>query len=506
MKMNKLIESIGLSSEEVKPYLLEEIEEFLNADNRETQLAEFHDILFSLKNLVYAHTGEHLDIDEKICEKKTEQRLKKYGTISKKKPKFSHVVISKIPIGVVHISFGNFKQPWTQFDPFKNGTEAEIAALTDNEFKKDNNYTNHLIVTFDNVDEIEYSFLTSSWNENEKNTLICRIPDFIYQRAKKNNYLDEVEALLSLQVYAALTELNILNEAIFHFHSWESAVSIKSQEFNDLLKGKDTLFSPYLTVTRLKKLLDNNKKHEATLNTTELDISSKYELELITFCDSTIVESDNDRSFYEDIGGNKIKKYSYSESKEFVIPNNGLINDELTFVSGGRPVFEKGFIELITEVPELVKFARSKNVRFHLKIFCKEYDRQTGELKKKEYLKELDRLIEKLNLKSYVAILDKVSINKLREEIKHSCGLIIPSLYDPYCLMPHYAIDVKRISFVSTYTGISESIDSKEYLFNPTEKGSLVKAMHLWYDSNNEFILRNNNRSYKHIYKDLDKD
>ena len=504
MNMKRLIESIGLTVEELKPFLFNEVDEFLNEHTKEEQIQEFHDIIFALKNIAYAHTGKHIEIDESIFENKIEDRLKKFGTISKKNPEFSHSCIDKVPIGVVHISFGNFKQPWTQFDPFKNGTEAEIAMLTDNEFKKDGNFTNHLIVTFDNVDEIKYSFLTSSWNENEKNTLICRIPDFIYQKAKDENHFNEIEKLLSLQAYAALTKLNILNKAIFHFHSWESAFSLKSKEFSNFLRNKYKIFSPYLTVTRLKKLLDNNRNFEATLSAEELEFSSKYELELIDFCDKIIVESEKDKQFYENLTNKRIQKYSYSESEVFVVPNNETINNELTFVSGGRPVFEKGFIELINELPEIVKFANTRNLKFHLKIFCKEYDRHTGDLKKKGYLKELENVIEKLKLNPFVSLLDKVSVNKLREEIKNSCGLIIPSLYDPYCLMPHYAIDVKRISFVSSYTGISENIESEEYIFNPLEKSSLLKSIKSWHDNKKDFVLRNKNKSYKYIYKELE--
>ena len=500
MNLKMLTECIGLTAEELKPFLIEEIDEFLASQNPENQIDEFHDIVFALKNIAYAHIGNHIEIDNTIYENKIENRLKVYGTISKKEPNFSHTGISKIPIGVVHFAFGTFKQPWSNFDPFKNGTEAEITMLTVNEFRKERKYTNHIIITFDDVDELEYSFLTSSWNKFEKNTILCRIPDFIYKKSKEKTNFNDVDNLLSLQVVAALKNLTLRKDCLFHFHSWESAIAINSKEFKELIKSKKKIFSPYLTVSRLNEFLKSNNQLENTLNKKELEMSSKYEIKLVDFCDKTVVESENDKIFYEIVGPGKVKKYSYLDSKEHIVSANKIINNRLAFIAGGRSVYEKGFFELIKEVPEIVVYAKKNNLRFSLKIFCKDYDRITHELKRPRYLKDLDELINKLNVSKYVSILDKVSINILKEEIKKSCGLIVPSLYDPYCLMPHYAIIENRVSFVSKYAGISESIKSKEYLFDPLKKGLLLNAIKKWIIEQKDFVLNNTNTNYKKLY------
>lgn len=500
MWIKKLIESVGLTSEEITPYLQSEIEEFLKSQNPKDQIEEFHDIIFALKNIAYAHTGIHIEIDDTIYENKIKNRLKDFGTISKKEPFFSHSGIYEMHVGLVHIAFGSFKQPWSNFDPLKYGTEAEIAMLTDIEFQKIKEYTNHLIITFDDVDKLEYSFLTSSWDTSEKNTVLCRIPDFIYKKAKADANFEDVENLLSFQVLAALKNLKLKKNCIFHFHSWESALAINSKDFRELTENKEKIFSPYLTVNRLKEFSKNNKSI-STLNNKELENSCKYELKLINFCNKTVVESDADKDFYKAIVGDKIKKYSFVDfNKHVVITKNNIANNNLEFISGGRPVYEKGFFELVKEVPMIVDYSKANKLKFHLKIFCKEYDRSTHNLQRQTYIKALEYLITDLDINKYVSVLDKVSINTLRKEIRDSCGLIVPSIYDPYCLMPHYALLENRVSFVSKYTGISESIESKEYIFDPLKEGSLLNSINKWITEKKDFVLNNKNTSYKNLY------
>lgn len=500
MNIKSVTESVGLSAKELRKYLIHEIDEFLAAETVEDQQAEFHDIIFALKNMAYAHTSNHLEIDSSIYKNKIKNRLKEYATISKKKPVFGHNSIMKVPIGVVHLAFGNFKQPWSHFDSFKNGTEAEIVMLTDNEFGRDSQYTNHLILTFDDVDELEYTFLASSWNQNEKNTVLCRIPDFIYREAKNKNNLSSVNHLLSLQVSAAIKQISLKNDAIFHFHSWESGLAIGSKEFGKIVKGKKKFFSPYLTVARLRDFLAENNRSESTLSKKEMDLASSFERELVNFCDLSIVESENDKQFYEKFGGD-VKKYSYSEGVSQIVRANAFPSEKLEFVTGGRPVYEKGFVQLLEELPEIIKYAKEHGLDFNLKVFCRDKDRVTSELKKPKYLRELEETINNLGIGEHVSILDKVSINNLRDEIRNSSGLIVPSLYDPYCLMPHYAIFENKISFVSKHTGISENIKSKDYVFDPKVKGSLLESIKKWAKNQGDFILENQNRSHKLLYK-----
>lgn len=500
LNINRLIESVGLTAEELKPYVLGELEEFMEAESYEDQFIEFHDILFALKNLAYVKTGKHVEIDESVYVNKIRGRIKEYSTLSKKSPIYNHNSIRKMPIGIVHLCIGNFKQPWSQFDPFKNGTEAEVAMLTDNEFCEKGRFTNSMIVTFDDVDTLEYSFLASSWNESERNVILCRVPDFVYTKAKEELSFEEAEVLLSLQMLSALENASLRNDCIFHFHSWESGTLIGSEEFRQITNGKKRLFSPYLTVTRLQDFCIEDNAKNATLSNQELEIASKYELDIMQFCEKMIVESEADKKYYEDKYDVSVEKYAYTSKKDHVVNHHGPINDELCFIAGGRPVYEKGFLELIKQVPGLVDMAKSHGLVFHLKIFCKEYDRRTKEIKKSEYIHQLESLIEQLGLQDVVSLYDKVSIAVLREEIQASSGLIVPSLYDPYCLMPHYAIDVNRISFVSSHTGISENIKSSQYVFNPKKPDSLVKAMKKWLDEPEDFVMHNGGIPYTQMY------
>lgn len=502
MEIKKIIERLGLKAKDLKPYLLSEIDEFLETKDPEEQIKEFHDIIFALKNISYAHTGKHIEINSSIYENKVEGRLKDYATISKKEPLYTHPRIKKIPIGVLHISFGNFKQPWSNFDPFKNGTEAEIAMLTDNEFKKRDSYTNHAIITFDKTEKIEYKFLTSSWNKEQNNTILCRIPDFIYKNSKEHIDFSGVEEFLSYQVFSTIKNLTLKDNCIFHFHSWESALAIHSEEFKNLVKGHKKIFSPYLTVSRLKEFLMKRNKYETTLNKKELDVSSDYEKEMVRFSDRTVVESNRDKHFYERLvkDKSKIKIYSYSNPNKHIIKPREIKSEEITFVAGGRPVYEKGFHELLKELPKLIEYFEKKNMSLNLKIFCKEYDRSTNELKKKEYINTLKTIVNKFDLDNHVEILDKVSINQLQKEINDSYGLIVPSLYDPYCLMPNYAIKENRVSYVSKYTGISENITSEDYIFDPLKRGSLIDSVKKTLNDKPEFILHNKNTDHKKLY------
>lgn len=499
--IKKIIESIGLSPENLAPYIKQELKEFLNAKTHEEKKDEFQDVIFALKCLGYAHVGEHLEEDPEYHKNKMNDRLKEYATISKKEPIFENDSISKIPIGVVHFSPGNFKQPWNNFDPMKSGTETEIVLLTDNYYKKENEYTNHLIITFDNVDQLEYKFLTSSWNTNQNNTILCRIPDFLFNTLKKDNDLWNNRDMLSLQLIAAIKRLNIDIDSIFHFHSWESGVGL-SDEFMSRYNNKK-IFSPYLTIGPLKVFMDQYGDGNTTLSNDEIGLANKLESDLINRVDLVIVESKKDKDFYikNNSDNIKIEIFSYTGNKKEVVKNKSLKEKkELKFITGGRPVSEKGFLELIEEFKILSERLKEKGYKITLDILCKEYDRKTKKPKRESYIKTLENKIKKMSLENSVFIKDKVSISELNNAISKSDALIIPSLYDPYCLMPYNAIKVDRVSFVSLKTGISENIISQKFIFNPIEKGNLTNKIIEYLEKPENFILENKNKSYKEIY------
>ncbi|HTY11491.1 MAG TPA: hypothetical protein VMF88_10505 [Bacteroidota bacterium] len=502
MDIKVLIESIGLSPAELKPYLLGEIDEFIDATGSDAQEEELNDVVFALRSLSYARIGKHIPIDDSRSQEKLKNRLREFGTISKKDPVFLNIAIKEIPIGVVHFSFGNFKQPWTNFDPVKNGTEAEIVMLTDDEYLEHNHWANHLIVTFDDVDQLEYSFLTSGWSRNEKNTILCRVPDFLFKHAKQSGQLLTADDGIASQIEAALQHVTIKKDTIFHFHSWESGIALSSPNIKKLIAGKRKIFSPYLTVSRFKEIAAQHADSESTLNAYELRTGVEYESRLISFCDLIVVESKKDEDFYKKLPGaqNKVRAFSYSREKQYDVKPDSLSKQKLCFVTGGRPVFEKGFIELCREIPSIIDFAKNNNLEIHFRILCGEYDRATKEPKKTAYIKALHDTISELKLDDYVSVEDKVSIDELRNILSQSSALIVPSLYDPYCLMPHYAIDEHKVSFVSCFAGISENILSTDYVFDPTKPGSLLKSIKKWYEGNVPFVLSNANTSYKTLY------
>lgn len=498
--MKMLVESIGLSAKDLKKYLDREVIEFLGADNAMDMKDEFNDILFSLRSMAYAHAGEHLDLCDKSYEKKIMKRLETYGAISKKEIIYEHDAIKQIPIGVVHFAFGNFKQPWSHFDPLKNGTEAEITMLTDNQYNKEGEFTNHLIVTFDDVSNIEFSVIASNWKFSEKNTILCRIPDFLHEKAKKTLDFQGAEDMLAAQVFAALSQISISKETIIHFHSWETGTILSSEEIKKIIGDNRKIFSPYLTIARLSYFISDNSQQHCTLTKEEADIGTHYEKKLLDFCDEIVCESKIDADFYQNLNKQKkVKILSYVEKADrSVSPVDD--KEELVFIAGGRPVYEKGFVQLCESLAELEKWGKDNGHKVKLIILCREYKRISGKPKGEKYIEEIESLCKELNIENIIEIKDKVSIGDLKKYIENSTALIVPSLYDPFCLMPLYALDVNRVSFVSKYAGISENIKSEEYIFDPYDKYSLLESIKAWKEKKPEFIFNAKYESYKKLY------
>lgn len=500
MNIELLIESIGLNAQELKKYLVKEVDEFLTADDAMAKKDEFNDILFALRSMSYAKTGEHYKLSENHYEKKVIHRLKTYATISKKDILFENKSIQDIPIGVVHYAFGNFKQPWSHFDPFKNGTEAEIALLTDIEYLTKNTHTNHLIITFDSVDQMEFSIIASSWKFAEGNTVLCRIPDFLFEHAKKKSALLAAEEMLASQVYACLQHVNLLPGVTHHFHSWESGVVLSLPEIVKIASSKIKLFSPYLTIARLNEVVNCDNGHLCTLNLTEIDLGIIYEKKLMKFCDEIILESNKDKDYYKTlVSENKLKIRNFTDKKAVKISPE-LPADKIVFITGGRPVYEKGFIELCKNFLPIVKWAVANSLEIELDIYCREYKRSNKQPKRVEYIKALEDTCKKLKIDKYVNIYDKVSIGELKKKINAATAMIVPSLYDPFCLMPLYAMEVNKIAFVSKYTGISENIESEEYIYDPLEPDNLLKKLKIWYQHKPGFSYSSQHNFYEDIY------
>ena len=126
MSIRGLIESIGLSAEELRRYLLSEIDEFLVVADPAVMEEEFGDALFALACMAWAHSGRHFGLGLDATEAKLRRRLRDYGTITRRPRKYVDGRIAEMEIGVVHFALGQFSGHWHQFDPIGKGTAAEV--------------------------------------------------------------------------------------------------------------------------------------------------------------------------------------------------------------------------------------------------------------------------------------------------------------------------------------------------------------------------------------------
>ena len=99
-----------------------------------------------------------------------------------------------------------------------------------------------------------------------------------------------------------------------------------------------------------------------------------------------------------------------------------------------------------------------------------------------------------------VLIEPKISLDQLRYRISQASALIVPSLYDPFCLMPTYSVEMKKPAFVSCHAGISENIKSREFIFDPLTEGDLLRAVTLWYEQQPAFEFESCFPSYRDLY------
>jgi hypothetical protein len=216
---------------------------------------------------------------------------------------------------------------------------------------------------------------------------------------------------------------------------------------------------------------------------------------MIDRCNTVVLESQRDASFYRSSGrGNNIQLVSFAPGRhQFVSRPSDTVLD---FIAGGRPVREKGFIELCDRIAELLPWARDTGVSVSLRLLCRERDRQKGG----GYQKELERRIEDRGLSNIVWIEDKVPLSELKADIRKASALIVPSLYDPCCLMPTYAMEARRVSFISCYAGISEGVESVDFIFDPLKAGDLCRAVRAWYEHDTPFAFESANLPYDRLY------
>lgn len=447
--------SCALSEEEALELLEREIVEVREARDPEDIVAELHDAYYALYNLAVVKLGRAVRFDHNILANKVLQRLGKFGTISQRPPDLGESALASLRFDVIHFAFGTFRQPWQRFDPFKNGTEAEIADCTDR-FAG-----NHVIVTFDAVDQLSYTFLCSSFSKEMGNTLLIRIPDWLFNHARDRKAYGILAPYLTAQVRAALSNIRLSSNPIYHFHSWESGFLIGD---GALEKQGMWVFSPYLTVGRLLELIRGRQDMHWTLPLATAEYAADWEGRLCRECDDVLVESDKDREFYSRrFGDSKVRKVSFLRTPEVRIQRS-MTGDPVRLVAGGRAVAEKGFDHLIRHFLSIEKDPRFKGRDFSLVIFCREHSRKTGRIKYPEHLAHLEALA---GGHPGIELRDKVSEGELRDHIRKSDLLVVPSVFDPFCLMPQYAWEVGTPCLVSHHAGISELVGDQRFVFDP---------------------------------------
>ncbi len=501
MSIEPVIEAIGLPAGELRRFLEDELTEFLAAETAAAQQSEWGDVLFALKALCFAHTGRHLPLDHDGFVAKIQARLARYATISRHEPWLEEPAIAALEFGVVHFAFGQLKRKHTgNGKPLKNGTTAELVRLLDNPFRSPGHFAPHLVLTFDDVDRLELAHLERPTHAGAPPAVICRIPDFLYEHARRQLAYAALEEHLALQVVAALDQVTLGDDAILHFHSWESGLLVRSQPFLERVGRRRRVFSPYLTVGPLRRFLNERPCEDATLGEELIEHAAGYERRLVEQADRVVVESDLDRSFYSTwAAAERLHLVTFTPRRRTEIPFNGNHRGRLSFVAGGRPVAEKGFIELCDQFVPLVRWGREQGIEVELSILC----REAGSEKGARYVGRLEDAIASVpELRGRVRIETRMPIAKLKAHLRNTTALIVPSLYDSFCLMPLYALEEGIVSFVSRNAGVSRNILTEDYLFDPLRPGDLARAVEQCHRLRAPFVYEARGRDYSELYLD----
>jgi hypothetical protein len=498
VSIDDLIESIGLPAHALRPYVVDELDEFLEATTLGDQIEELGDVVFALHAMAWAHTGRHLPLTMEGFGPKVRSRLRRYGALTRREPTYLHDRLPELQYGVVHLAFGHFTGQWTEFDPLKNGTVAEIHLLTEIPVFEPDGLANHVIVTFDETESIEYAIIDGASDTAGGNIVLCRIPQFLFRQAKRTLRFVELADFLSLQVLAALDGLRLDQRAIVHVHSWEGAFLLASSEFRSRMEGRRTIFSPYLTVGPLKEFVERAPGADGwTMPVAELEIAARQERELASWASTVVLESSRDLPFYEAyVPPDRLQVRSFAIERSAAYPSGPPDRRVLSFIAGGRPVREKGFVELCEEFTLIHEWARERDIQVKLEILCRERRPDKGAA----YLAEVGRTIADHGLQDVVSLDLKVSLPQLRRRMEGASAVIVPSLFDPYGLMATYAVEVSRPAFVSRHAGVAENLEESTFTFDPLVRGDLLRAIERWHGDPPLFRFSSVHPSYRDLY------
>ena len=180
---------------------------------------------------------------------------------------------------------------------------------------------------------------------------------------------EKLAELLTLQVLAAIDKIQFCKHPIAHFHSWECGLLCDQTEFRKRIEDFHKIFSPYLTVTRLQSLMETVADDTWTVTQEKASIAAKYERKLCELCTRTVFESSLDAKHYSNfLKPSQIDLCSFATVRyTSFVPEMG-DRAFLKFLAGGRPVKEKGFIELCCEFALLRKWAKLEGINISLEL------------------------------------------------------------------------------------------------------------------------------------------
>ena len=229
----------------------------------------------------------------------------------------------------------------------------------------------------------------------------------------------------------------------------------------------------------------------------ELEVAAGQEQQLAQWATSVVLESGRDRAFYERwVPAERLDFRSFARVPAIDYPSDPPDPQALFFVAGGRPVREKGFVELCKEFRAVADWAQRHDITARsLDLVPRAPTRQGRGLHRRDGERHPRRRPRGDRPPGAQGLADQ-----LRRRIASSSAVIVPSLYDPYGLMATYAVEVERPAFVSVHAGVSENLEESAFSFDPQVPGDLLRAISAWYEQRPVFRFQARHASYEGLY------
>ena len=122
----------------------------------------------------------------------------------------------------------------------------------------------------------------------------------------------------------------------------------------------------------------------------ELAIAAHFERKLSEACMRVVLESSQDRDFFMGwVHRERLDVRSFARTRAASIGRAPVRDGRLAFVAGGRPVREKGFVELCRQFAQVRAWAAGRGLEATLSILCRERNRAKGA----DYIAEMEAAI-----------------------------------------------------------------------------------------------------------------